>query len=148
VHLTYTDRYWSAVSSIYDLAKQDELSGIVPSEVILPLSDDPVMLSLFKRSEIIVDEVNSEIVGFAGSTDGKVTWLFVHPHHRRIGVASRLLETLIARLSGNASLNVAKANIAAVALYSKYGFFVEREFLGSFAGFPCEVLQMRLEAAV
>jgi hypothetical protein len=61
------------VSRIYDLAKQDELSGIVPSEVILPLSDDPVMLGLFKRSEIIVDEANSEILGFGGFTDGKIT---------------------------------------------------------------------------
>jgi ribosomal protein S18 acetylase RimI-like enzyme len=148
MHRTYTDRYWPAVSRIYDLAKQDELSGIVPSEVILPLSDDPVMLGLFKRSEIIVDEANSKILGFGGFTDGKITWLFVHPDYRRKGVASMLLETLITRLSGNASLNVAKANIAAVSLYSKFGFFVEREFLGNFRDFPCEVLEMRLEAAV
>jgi ribosomal protein S18 acetylase RimI-like enzyme len=146
VQLAYSGHHWSSVCQIYDLAKQDELGGIVPRDAILPLADDPVMLSLFNRSEIFIYEVKDEILGFGGITEGKITWLFVHPHHRRKCVATALLETLIARLSGNTSLNVAKANVAAVSLYSKCGFFVEREFLGTFNGFPCEVLQMRLES--
>ena len=77
------------------------------------------------------------VVGFAGSLGSSISWLFVHPNHRRKGVARALVRELIARLDGPITLNVATINTAARNLYETIGFVVEREFLGEFKGYMC-----------
>lgn len=139
----YTQQDWEVVREIYDLAKPDEMLGAVPIASILPLAKDAEMLKLFRESEIIVAEENKEIVGFAGYKGSFISWLFVHPAHRKKGIASSLVISMVNSLEGDAALNVAKTNISARKLYSRLGFIVEREYEGQFNGYPCEVIRMR-----
>jgi ribosomal protein S18 acetylase RimI-like enzyme len=134
---------WDAVREVYDLAKPDEMRGVVPNHVVLPLDAHAEMLVLFAESEIVVAEVAGVVVGFAGARDSLICWLFVHPEHRRKGLAKLLVGTVLAKLGGRATLNVAKRNLAARQLYENLGFVAEREFEGRFNGHPCEVMGLR-----
>jgi ribosomal protein S18 acetylase RimI-like enzyme len=135
---------WPAVCEIYDLAKPDELAGIAVPEAIPQLDSDGIMRKLFEGSVIVVAELSGKVAGFAGSRGSSITWLFVHPEHRRAGVASELLRNLLASLQRPVRLNVAAGNIPARTLYERFGFQVEREFMGSFQGTPCSVAKLRL----
>jgi ribosomal protein S18 acetylase RimI-like enzyme len=42
------------------------------------------------------------------------------------------------------ALNVASNNTRARTLYEKFGFLVEREFMGNFQGMPCSVARLSL----
>src|SRR5277367_247311 len=136
---TYSDGDWPAVRDIYDLAKPDEMRGVVPAEAILSLDSDPEMKTLFQKSQILVAESDNRIVGFGGNLGNYISWLFVHPAHRRKGVATALVRAITTRLNGPITLNVATENIAARSLYERLGFTVERELIGDFKGHPCPV---------
>ena len=138
---------WSQVREVYDLSKPDELRGVVAPGAILPLEADPSMMALFRDSRIVVMVDADRVVGFAGSRDSFITWLFVHPSYRRKGVATALVGEMLGRLESPVTLNVAMSNIAALALYQRMGFAVEREFAGQFQGNPCGVAKLRHETA-
>ncbi len=139
----YRSADWPQVRDIYDLSKPDELRGVVEPLAIPALDADPDMQALFRASEIIVMAESDRIVGFAGSRDAFITWLFVHPSRRRRGVATALLGELLNRIECPVTLNVAMSNAAALALYRRFGFEVEREFAGQFQGNPCRVAKLR-----
>ena len=140
----YRDEDWAVICEIYDLSKPDELAGVVAPETICPLDSDSSMKKLFSESEIWVAELSSRPVGFAGNRGNMISWLFVHPGFRRLGVASGLLRQLLACLQRPVALNVASSNTRARTLYGQFGFSVEREFTGSFQGTPCSVARLRL----
>jgi ribosomal protein S18 acetylase RimI-like enzyme len=143
----YRDTDWPTVREIYDLAKPDELRGVVDASAIPPLEVDPDMKLLFRESHILVMDDVDGIVGFGGSRGTFITWLFVHPNHRRKGVASALIREMLAQLNGTITLNVATTNAAACNLYKRMGFTVEREFIGKFNGRACPVAKLRYEKA-
>ena len=141
---SYQVKDWPAVCEIYALAKPDELAGIALPVAIPQLESDSSMRKLFEDSVIVVAELSGKVAGFAGSRGNFITWLFVHPEYRRAGVASALLRNLLASLERPLRLNVAAGNIPARTLYERFGFQVEREFMGSFQGTPCAIAKLRL----
>jgi ribosomal protein S18 acetylase RimI-like enzyme len=143
----YRDADWDSVREIYDVSKPDEMRGVVDASTIPPLASDASMLALFGDSHIIVMGNASDVMGFAGTRANSITWLFVHPRHRRKGVARALVLELIARIGGTITLNVAKSNEAAYNLYTHLGFTVEREFIGQFHGYSCPAARLRYEKA-
>lgn len=142
---TYRDEDWPDVCEVYDLSKPEELAGVVAPEAICPLDSDPSMKKLFGQSTIWVAELESRPVGFVGNRGGVITWLFVHPGFRRVGVAGALLRQVLASLERPVALNVASSNTRALALYEQFGFRVEREFMGHFQGTPCSVTTLSLK---
>lgn len=140
----YKPSDWDAVCAIYDLSKPDEFKGQFKLPLIPPLNDDSKMKPSFHASKIFVAERADVVVGFSGIHGNTVSWLFVHPLHRRALIAETLLQRAIAGVQGNIELNVLKSNEAAVRLYEKLGFNVLREVTGSFNGQDCQVLRLRL----
>jgi ribosomal protein S18 acetylase RimI-like enzyme len=143
----YEPSDWGAVCKIYDLAKPDELRGLVEVASIPRLEDDPPMLALFRVSSVIVADDEGCLTGFAGCKGSYIGWLFVHPAHRRKGVATALIRTLIERASGELTLNVAYGNEAARAVYERLGFAVAQDFAGEYNGQPIRVLKLRHPAS-
>lgn len=141
----YEEEDWPAVCAVYDLAKPDELSGVVDASVIRPLSVDLSALDLFRSSVIVVAQDHLHLMGFAGFRDSNITWLFVHPRRRREGVATALLNHVLARMRPPVTLNVASGNSPANALYEGLGFRLKREFIGQFDGHPCLVRTLELD---
>ena len=141
----YRDTDWAVVRDIYDLAKPDEMRGVVDASAIPPLEAEPDMMALFQSSQILVMESGGQIVGFGRSRGTSITWLFVHPEYRRKGIAHALVLEMLERLVGTITLNVATTNVAAYNLYRRLGFTVEREFVGQFNGHACPVAKLRYE---
>lgn len=73
---------------------------------------------------------HGKAVGYAGMWDivgeGHITNIAVHPDCRNKGIASKLLDEIIAcakkRNIKSLTLEVRKSNIAAISLYKKFGF--------------------------
>lgn len=57
----YRESDWRHICDIYDLAKPDELVGVVAPECIPPLEADVEMKELFATSKIVVAEVNAKV---------------------------------------------------------------------------------------
>ncbi len=143
----YTDQDWERVVEIYNLSKPDELHGSVDPRAFLPLERDTQSLHLFRRSRIVVAEEDGILLGFGGHRGNYISWMFVHPHHRRKGAARLILEHILASLKGTVKLNVFANNLAARTLYERYGFDVEREFVGNLNGYKTSAMTMRRKKA-
>ncbi len=139
----YADGDWEAVREIYNLAKVDELKGSVDLRAFIPFEKDPRSLRLFRESRIVVVEEGGTILGFGGNNGDYISWLFVHPHHRRRGVARMILNHILDQLQGTVTLNVFKNNRAARALYDQFGFEIEREFTGNLNGYQTKAMTLR-----
>jgi len=144
---SYRNEDWKAVREIYDLSKPDEMHGVIEPSAILPLESDQSMMALFRDSQIVVAEESHRVIGFAGNRGTFITWLFVDPSSRRKGIATALIREILGRVNRPVTLNVVMSNIAALALYRRNGFTIEREFPGQFQGMPCKVAKLRHEAA-
>lgn len=53
----YRSSDWEAVRAVYDLAKPDEMRGVVPTDSVIPLNSNRAMLTLFEESKILVFEL-------------------------------------------------------------------------------------------
>lgn len=127
---------------IYDLSKPDELRGVIDRAEILALEVDSNMKRLFFESQVTVADDGGRVVGFGGSRGSFITWLFVHPSFRRRGIASALVKRMLSELDRPVTLNVAITNIAAMSLYERLGFAVERKFVADFQGRPCSAARL------
>ncbi len=140
----YRECDWKLVCLVYDLAKPDELRGLIDGSAILPLDMDEKMKELFKASIVYVAEKASHVIGFVGLRENFITWLFVHPDHRREGVAGDLLRQVLQSVHGAVTLNVAKRNEPAMRFYERFGFHIEWEFAGNFNEQEVQVAKLRL----
>lgn len=143
----YRPSDWQSVCAIWNRAKVDEFRGEVDLAAIVPLESDAQMQASFRRSEVLVAELGDEVVGFGGREGSVIGWLFVHPEHRRRGVASRLMIELLAHIDGAAELMVLRGNAAAIALYRGFGFAVTASVATSHNGYPVEALRMERKAS-
>ncbi len=141
----YTDADWESIADIYNLSKPDELRDSVDPRAFLPLERDTRSQRLFRESRIVVVEDHEEILGFGGNTGNYISWMFVHPHHRRKGAARLLLEHILASLDGTIELNVFKNNHPARSLYQQFGFEIEREFVGNLNGYKTNAMTLRMD---
>jgi ribosomal protein S18 acetylase RimI-like enzyme len=141
----YTGADWAEVRDIHDRCKPDEIKGSIDPGTIVPFEQDAPTLVMFCRSNIIVATAEHEIVGFVGTIGSYISWLCVHPAHRRRGVGTTLLRHVLAGIQGAATLNVFERNEVARRLYDHIGFVVEREFVGTCYGQPVNVVRLRFE---
>ncbi|WP_445357894.1 GNAT family N-acetyltransferase [Microbulbifer sp. ANSA002] len=58
------------------------------------------------------------------------------------GVGKSMLEFLLAKVSGQAKLFVAKSNWPAIKFYQKFGFETTKEFIAEYNGTPVQVIEM------
>ncbi len=140
----YTGADWNAVRDLHNLCKPDEVRGSVDASAIRPLEEDAPMLVMFCRSTITVAVEADAIVGVAGTIGTYISWLSVHPDHRRTGVGTTLLQSVLAGMTEPATLNVFTRNDAARRLYERLGFVVDHEFIGDFNGHAVDVVRLQL----
>jgi len=99
-----------------------------------PYSPDYLKLLALRYPELFLTAVSNDyvlgyVVAFAVGKQGHIVSLAVRPGHRRMGVGTGLLESLLERLRSNGVdevfLEVREDNLVAAGLYRKLGF---REF--------------------
>ncbi len=136
-----TETDFDAIIEIYNNAKLDELIYESRTYTLLPLLQDNRRLQRLKSSDIYVLK-NDHIDAYGAVVDREIRALYVHSNARGKGLGEQLLQYLIQRINGPATLCVAKSNLPAVTLYNKHGFVVVREFKSSYNGVPVQVNEM------
>lgn len=129
----YVESDFSSISEIYALCKLDELKYEDKEFEFIALADDRKRLDRLNKSDVYVYEDNN-IIAYVAYCDDEITALFVHPDHRRKGIAKQLLEFILAKTPAAVNLNVARSNWPAKTLYSRYGFKDVCEFETSYNG--------------
>ena len=129
------------IFEIYAQSKLDELRFENRDFELIHLENDTKRWPKIKESEIYVCE-DDKILGFGAIFKSEIRALFVSPTSRGRGVGKSLLELLLSKTSGNASLWVTSTNKPAMTLYSQYGFKTVREFFASYNGQDVLVSEM------
>jgi putative acetyltransferase len=75
----------------------------------------------FPMVELVIAELGSRIVGFSGTTDGRLEMLFVDPTTHGRGVGTALLDRAL-QAQGTIDVDVNEQNPDAVAFYKRRGF--------------------------
>ncbi len=131
----YRKSDYGAIADIYAASKLDELRYEDAQFELLPLDQDKKRLEQLLESEIFVHE-DEGIDAYCANYGSEIRALFVHPKSRGKGIGKGLLQFLLAKIPGNATLYVAKSNMPAKSLYKKFGFEVVLEFATSYNGMP------------
>lgn len=134
------------VLEVYLLSHVDEYAGEETDFPPQGVMDNPDLVHLFKLSSIFVYD-DSELKGFVGSFNDRISWLYVHPAHRGQQIGPQLIDFMLAELSGKSiGISVLKSNKIALDLYVNRGFRVIDDFIFNYQGVPIEVYSMRLGA--
>jgi len=137
----FKDHDYPVILDIYAKSKLDELAYERTEFELLPLDQDPKRLAELQESDIYVVEDNG-VIAYGALFENEIRAVFVHPHSRGRGVGKILLEYLLAKTRGAASLYVAKTNVIAHRLYEKLGFVAVEEFETLYNGVPVMALKM------
>ncbi|WP_159820188.1 GNAT family N-acetyltransferase [Colwellia sp. 20A7] len=121
------------IADIYNAAHPEEFYREKGQFSLVPWAEDKHILSILDSSDVYVYE-EAAILGFCGFLDNKLNWMFVEPTARGKGVAAKLLEHVLPKLPDHSFLFVLKTNVRAIALYEKFGFVVQQEFIVNFQG--------------
>lgn len=138
----YNKNDYDAILDIYAASKLDELLFEEDMFELLPLEKDATRLSKLMESEIYIYE-DSGVIGYGANCGSEIRALFVHPKGRKKGIGKCLLEFLLSKIPGEATLYVAKSNEPAKKLYKKFGFEVVEEFETSYNGIPVFANKMK-----
>lgn len=140
-----------AIAHIYDHSKLDELIHEDKTFELLPLNKDAKRLAELKQSDVYVYEQNG-VQAYGAIYQSELRALFVHSNSRGKGIGKILLEFLLSKLTpspidNSVTLNVAKSNQPAKALYAQYGFKVIEEFEAEYNGVSVQANIMRLRVS-
>jgi putative acetyltransferase len=133
-----------AILSIYADAKLDELRFEKKHYTFIPLNQDRRRFYELMESDIYVDQ-REIILAYGALYQSQIRAIYVHSTARRMGAGRAMLEYLLSKTTADVTLNVAKSNAPAKALYRQYGFEVVREFTADYAGIDTVAEKMVLK---
>jgi len=118
-----------------DINNINEVEDISKLSFPIPWSLDALKKELENKfAKYIVLKLGDKVIGFGGMwiifDEAHITNIAVHPDYRRHGIGDILVENLlrICKLKSlvGITLEVRTSNIAAITLYDKHGFVIER----------------------
>ena len=130
-----------AILIIYADSKLDELRFENQQYTLIPLQQDQRRFSELSESDVCVYE-DEGVLAYGALYNAQIRAIFVHSKARGKGIGRAVLEYLLSKTSSDVSLNVAKSNAPAKALYRQYGFEVVREFTAVYAGIDTTAEEM------
>lgn len=119
----------SDLRPLYDIEVECFREDSFPPHYIARFLEDPTFITLVTALEgKVIGYVAVHVENFEGKRMGHIYSIAVRPEYRRMGIGSRLLETIeeILRQSGAkvCYLEARKDNIAAINFYLKHGYRV------------------------
>ncbi len=142
----YETSDWEAICRIHDLARPQEVEGVMPTGTSAPLVKAAVDEDLFD-SQIFVacrDSERGPVTGFVAIEDTLLTWLYVDPEWQGQGVGKALTAHALHLLGPEGWVMVLASNTRAVDFYASLGFRLAAVFPGDCEGYPCLVNRMCL----
>ena len=141
----YENSDFDQLCHVMDRARLQELKTANMEQVFIQLRDAPYLGYLLK-CKIYVATKEEKIVGFVGLRPHELSFLYVDPTFQNHGVGKKLIEFALKQLEGPIKLEVFTDNLAAKALYEKYGFKVVKTVVEKWSDeYPIEFAQGTME---
>ena len=130
---------------VMDRARMQELLTANMEQVFIQLRNAPYLGYLLK-SKIYVAIKKGKMDGFVGLRPHELSFLYVDPNFQNLGVGKKLIEFALKQLERPIKLEVFTYNLAAKALYEKYGFKVVKTVVEKWSDeYPIEFSQDTME---
>lgn len=141
----YENSDFDQLCHVMDRARMQELKTANMEQVFIQLRDAPYLGYLLK-CKIYVAIKEEKMVGFVGLRSHELSFLYVDPNFQNLGVGKKLIEFALKRLEKPIKLEVFTDNLAAKALYRKYGFRVVKTVVEKWSDeYPIEFSQETME---
>lgn len=137
----YTLNDWDSICKVHDRSKPHELDGNHLDRTFTPLKDDPESTTL-QQCRLLVACEGDKVVGFSGSHETYIGWLYLDPEYTGKGIGRQLLKESLKYTGPHAWTVTLADNKRAQKLYESEGFKVSASFKSDDEGFPCEVFKM------
>ena len=137
----YEKKDWQAICAIHDAARPDELRGSCDPRAFVPIEQDTEVEDL-NRSQKFVAVDGEKVVGFVGTDEKYLAWLYVLPAYYHQGIGRRLLQKGLEIIGAGAWTIVLDGNHKAIKLYESEGMKEVRRFESDNAGYPCTCLRL------
>ena len=141
IYREYKDEDWKAICQIHDRARPDELLGSCDPRGFIPIEQDKEVEDLKASRKFVACEGES-VVGFVGTDDNYLAWLYVDPSYYGKGIGRELLRIGLREIGNNAWTIVLEGNHKAIKLYESEGFLEVERFNGENNGYPCTCLRL------
>ncbi len=129
----YREQDFQRLCEIHDPARRNELELAGLSAAFLPLTIAAEREGLFEY-QLYVAEFGGTVAGFAAFTEDELAWLYVDVEMTRHGIGSSLIAYALDKMSDDVSVEVLVSNAPAIAVYSSFGFVVEKTITGVMPG--------------
>ena len=140
----YTLNDWDGICKVHDRSRPLEHSDTPDGRSFTPLKDDPESSAL-QQCRLLVACEDDRIIGFSGSHETYLGWLYMDPDYSGRGIAKQLLKESL-KYTGPHTWTVTFAeNKRALKFYESEGFKVKTSFVSDDDGFPCEVFKLSLD---
>ena len=141
----YKDFDFDQLCHVMDRARMQELKTANMEQVFIQLRDAPYLGYLLK-CKIYVAIKEEKMVGFVGLRPHELLFLYVDPTFQKHGVGKKLMEFALKQLERPIKLEVFTDNLAAKALYGKYGFRVVKTVVEKWSNeYPIKFSQDTME---
>ena len=142
----FTRNDWDGVCQVHDRSRPLELQDEQIPLDLIPLKEDPEG-AVLQQCRLLVACEGDRIIGFSGSREAYLGWLYLDPDYTGRGIAKQLLKESL-KYTGPRTWTVTRAtNKRAQALYESEGFSVRDSFVSDDDGYPCEVFKMARKSA-
>lgn len=141
----YENSDFDQLCHVMDRARMQELNTANMEQVFIQLRDAPYLEYLLE-CKIYVAVNEERLVGFVGLRPHELSFLYVDPTFQKHGVGKKLIEFALKQLERPIKLEVFTDNLAAKALYEKYGFKVVKTVIEKWSDeYPVEFAQDTME---
>jgi len=140
--IEYAEEHWISVCQVHDLARPVELYGSCDEKAYIPLAEDKNDHDNFNNSIKHVAVIGQTVVGFVGTLQNEITWLYVDPNYFGNGFGRALLKKALSNIPDAAYLYVLDGNATAIKLYQSEGFRVVKSAQEKENGYNCTVLKL------
>lgn len=141
----YQNSDFNQLCYVMDRARKQELKTANMEQVFVQLRDAPYLAYLLE-CKIYVAVNEDRIVGFIGLKPHELSFLYVDPAFQKRGIGKKLIEFALDQLERPIKLDVFTDNLAAKALYRKYGFKVVKTVVEKWSDeYPIEFSQDTME---
>ncbi|MCL7714821.1 GNAT family N-acetyltransferase [Stenotrophomonas sp. CPCC 101365] len=129
----YRPEDWPRLCAIHDPARRQELHAAGLAPAFVPLETAAAREGLFDY-RLLVAEAGGRVRGFAAFGEDELAWLYVEPASQRRGIATALVDAVVAATRGPLAVEVLEGNGAAIAFYEARGFQRVRRAHGRLPG--------------
>lgn len=140
----YTLNDWEGICNVHDRSRPLELNDSPDGRNFTPLKDDPESAAL-QQCRLLVACEGDRIIGFSGSHESYLGWLYTDPEYADQGIGRQLLKESLKYTGPHAWTVTFAENKKARQLYESEGFTIKASFVSDDEGFPCEVFKMSLD---